>query len=295
MQRIAAISAHAGAVYCLEQGRQRNTFFSGSADKFVAEWNLHTFEQEKFTIKLEYTPYSLCYLKEKSRLLIGTSAGGIHVIDTTEKKEIRHLALHNQGIYDLKHIDTFDWFTAASGDGSISVWNTTDFSLVKKINLSSQKIRTIAVNTETNRLVVGCGEGNIYSISIPELEVVNTIKAHQGSVYALNFESNNVLLSGGKDAHLNLWDFNTLTNIKSIPAHNFAIYSIQVLSESNEWVTASRDKTIKRWNAQDYTVKQRIDKNSAGHINSVNTILKHSYNNYLITASDDRQILIWKQ
>ena len=46
MQRIAAISAHAGAVYCLEQGRQSNMFFSGSADKFVTEWNLHNFEQE---------------------------------------------------------------------------------------------------------------------------------------------------------------------------------------------------------------------------------------------------------
>jgi len=58
------------------------------------------------------------------------------------------------------------------------------------------------------------------------------------------------LLTGGRDAHLNIWQTDSYELIKSIPAHNWAIYDIVFNPDTTLFATASRDKTIKIWDAK---------------------------------------------
>jgi WD40 repeat protein len=58
--------------------------------------------------------------------------------------------------------------------------------------------------------------------------------------------------------------------------------------------TASRDKTVKIWDAENLKVLARIDKEkNEGHVNSVNT-LQWMSDEVLLTAGDDRSIIAWK-
>jgi WD40 repeat protein len=60
------------------------------------------------------------------------------------------------------------------------------------------------------------------------------------------------------------------------------------------FATASRDKTAKVWDAADAAFLFRLDKeNFSGHLNSVNSVLWLN-DDTLISASDDRSIIIWK-
>lgn len=103
------------------------------------------------------------------------------------------------------------------------------------------------------------------------------------------------LVSGGRDAHLNFWNVSDYTLIKSVPAHNFAIYDIVFSPDKSLFATASRDKTIKIWDAKtsDFLLRINIE-NSNGHTYSVNKLLWTSFNNYLISAGDDRKIRIFE-
>ena len=59
--------------------------------------------------------------------------------------------------------------------------------------------------------------------------------------------------------------------------------------------TASRDKTMKIWDANNFKLLKVIDTvRNGGHINSVNTLRWSKYNNWLISGSDDRSIIIWE-
>ena len=55
----------------------------------------------------------------------------------------------------------------------------------------------------------------------------------------------NFLLTGGRDGHLNIWQVGDYDMIKLIPAHEWAIYDIVYSPNSNLFATASRDKTLK--------------------------------------------------
>ena len=61
------------------------------------------------------------------------------------------------------------------------------------------------------------------------------------------------------------------------------------------FATASRDKTIKIWDSKTFEQLKVINKEKdRGYLNSVNKLIWSTYNNYLISAGDDRAIIIWE-
>ena len=102
------------------------------------------------------------------------------------------------------------------------------------------------------------------------------------------------LLTGGRGVNLNIWQVSDY-KIKSIPAHEWAIYDIVYSPDSNLLDTASRDKTLKIWDSKKFELLKVINKdNYDGHLNSVNKLTWSTYNNYLISAGEDRAIIIWE-
>ena len=331
IKKLAELTGHNGAVYALENSETENCFFSGSSDKIIAKWNLNTLSADKFAAQVPGIIYSLCFIKEKNVLLAGTSEGKIHVINLAEKKEIKILQNHNQPVFDIKASprpsskDREDILLSSGGDGVLSIISLEDFNTIKLIKLCNEKLR--AIDIFENTAAIACGDGMIRIIDLTVLKVVSEFSAHKDSVYCVKFSPDGTyLLSGGKDAHLNRWQF-PLTSIfdphplRSIPAHNYAIYSIVFSPDGKYFATASRDKTIKIWDTATFEVLVRINKeNHDGHINSVNKImwvrnpkslprsakalrvgekglsnssLGAGGDQLLISAGDDRKVMVW--
>ncbi|MEZ4722471.1 MAG: hypothetical protein R2813_11420 [Flavobacteriales bacterium] len=292
-KRLKTYQAHSGSLYALAEGRTNGTFFSGGADKVVAEWSLAKAEPNEFAIRTDHTIYSLLNLHSQT-LLIGTIVGGIHVIDLVEKREVRHLKLHDKGIFYFVSLREKQQVIACSADGSISVWNTLDWSLERHIRLSHEKIRRAAFNAEISVAAIACGDGTIQLLRTDHWEVTESIKAHEDGANSVAFLPDGTLLSGGKDALLKQWDPTSMVLLQAIPAHNFAIYDIVRLGDSELIATVSRDKTVKLWHPQDMQNPLRLDrKTHQAHLNSVNAGLWLETEQILLTCGDDRTIIAW--
>jgi len=75
----------------------------------------------------------------------------------------------------------------------------------------------------------------------------------------------------------------------------YAINDITKSKNEKLMVTASMDKSIKIWDSESLKLLKVIDKNrSAGHGTSVNKLVWSAYNDYIVSASDDRSISVWK-
>lgn len=297
IKRRAQLTGHSGPLYTVTPGNKGNTVFTGSGDQFVAEWNLETCEAEKFAVKMEATIYALCNIESLNLLLIGQAKGGIHVVDLAERKEVRFFTHHQQAIYDIQYLPSKNHFYALSGDGSFSVWDATEMQLLRTIPLCDEKLRNIAFSTDGNLAAIACGDGTIRIFDTDLHNELHTIEAHEKGASSVCFHPNGkTLISGGRDAHLRAWDVNNdFKEVLSIPAHNFTIYSIVFSKDGTLCATGSRDKTVKIWSAETFDLIQRLErKGHQGHFNSVNKLYWSDYNDYLVSVSDDRSMIVWE-
>jgi WD40 repeat protein len=291
------LTGHSGPIYAIAAGTMPNTVFTGSGDNFVASWNLGTMAGEKFAVKMESTVYSICHVAAQHLLLVGDSQGGIHIIDLEKKEEVRYFTHHSKGIYDLQYLPETGHFYAVSGDGSFSVWDLASLELLRTIPLCEEKLRDIAFSADGKTAAIACGDGTVRIFDTELHNELHTIAAHEIGANAVAFHPNGkFLVSGGRDAHLNVWNISeNYAQALSIPAHNFAIYSIAFSPDGTMCATGSRDKSVKIWDATSFDVMARLDRKShRGHLNSVNKIFWSADNDYLVSVSDDRSLIAWK-
>jgi WD40 repeat protein len=80
---------------------------------------------------------------------------------------------------------------------------------------------------------------------------------------------------------------------KSIAAHMFAVNHIAFHPEKPYFATASMDKSIKIWGADDFKLYKIInrEKGYASHQLSVNKLAWNGDN--LLSVSDDKRVIIW--
>lgn len=285
---------HQAAVYALEHGPTPETFFSAGSDRKVILWNVAT-DEHKVIAQIPAMIVSLCFLSKQNVLLVGQTGGGIHVLDLTEKKEIKLLAAHKSYVFDIKYNTEKRQFYVASGDGSISIWNAENFELIHQVKLTDEKNRQLTFSTKRNELAVGCGDGKVVLIDIVDLTIKKTLENDSGVNSLLYINEDQHLLVGLKNAHLAEWDLMMYQKVNEFPAHNWAIYSLKQLPNSTYIISASRDKTIKVWDVNTLKPLLRIQRpKSNGHTHSVNALLPLADNNYLISTGDDRRVKVWK-
>jgi len=294
VKHVATLTGHSGCVYAMDKGISEQTVYTGGSDRFIALWNLETLQAENFSASLPAPVYAICNIPEKKLLLAGTTTGSIHIIDLEKREEIRILQHHTAPIFDIKYSFKTNCFYTAGGDGNFAVCSLDTLSLIKIKKLSNQKVRGIDFNYTTSEIAVALGDCNILVFDLHTLNHKKDFIAHQFAANVVRYSPDGkFLLTGGKDAHLNIWQVGSYKLVQSIPAHNWAIYDIVFNPDATLFATASRDKTIKIWDAKTYQLLKRITKeNFEAHTHSVNKLLWSTYHNYLVSVGDDRMVMV---
>jgi len=283
------LTGHLAGIFalCVED---ENFIFSGGVDKHVIRWDINNIDNSKILIKSSEAVYSLYFHKDNNLLFIGTSTGKIHIIDLFQKKEIKLLKSHTDKVFDFLLFESY--LLSVSADGCLAFTNVNTLKTEQILQISNERIRSIDI--KNNLAVIACGDSNIKIIDLTTKLIIKSFKAHERSCNVVKFHpTNDTLLSGGWDAHLKLWDKN-FKLIKSIPAHNWAIYSIVFSADKKLFATGSRDKSIKVWDALNTEFPKSITyENLLGHQFSVNKLVWEEKSDVLFSAGDDRKIMIW--
>ncbi|MFT5834686.1 MAG: WD40 repeat protein [Cognaticolwellia sp.] len=295
VKQIAKLTGHKGSIYTIVQGSEPQKILSGAGDGWVIEWDLTNPEIAKVVAKVETNIFSMVYLKSKNWLAVGNMFGGLHWVDLNKKTDLKNIAFHEKGIFDIIEID--DHIYTVGGDGKLAKWNIETQEVVESIQLTNKSLRSIDYDDLGKRFVIGASDYSIYFLDI-NLNIKHKIEsAHENSIFTTKFvNKGTTLFSGSRDAHLKVWDLNeNFKNIKSQPAHLFTINNIAFHPTEPIFATASRDKMIKIWDLNNYKLLKVIDViKFGGHINSVNKLLWSTFNNLLISVSDDRTVIVWK-
>jgi len=145
-------------------------------------------------------------------------------------------------------------------------------------------------------MAVGFSDHCIRVFSLDDYQLKHEFKAHDNSVFALNYSPDEkFLMSGARDARLKAWSVRSnYIQTEEIVAHMYAINHLAFSPNGQYFATASMDKSIKVWDTATLQLLKVIDKGRhAGHGTSVNKLLWTPFNNQLVSASDDHSISVW--
>ena len=267
----------------------------GCGDGAVLTWRLSDPERITLTAQLPDAVFGALVLNERT-LALGTGAGELYIIDLQERIAMQRIKAHPAAIHAIATMHT-DRLATAGADGHLRTWIREDrrWTTERDLALSDGKLRGLAFSAEKGMIAVACGDGLVRVLETQLLNEACTFTGHVGGASAVAFHPvKPVLLSGGKDGFLRAWPLaGTADELLSIPAHRSAIYAVAFNGTGTRFVTASRDKTMKLWDAQGLDVAERLDARGGGHAHSVNAACW--LGNSVISGGDDRRLLCWDQ
>ena len=292
---MAKLIGHKSAVFAIDSGVKAQEILSAGGDGWVVKWNIDQPDIGNVIAKIDTNIFSLLHLKEHQLLVIGNRNGGVHWVDLKKPENTKNILHHSKGVFDIRLFG--DYVFSIGGGGKLTKWSIQERRAIESIKLSTASLRSMDYCFLKKELAVGASDKHIYFLDIDTFEFKRKIEnAHLNSVFAVKYSPDmKYLLSGGRDAQLRIWN---MENDQEIPmkyaAHMYTINSIAFHHKGNIFATASRDRTIKIWDAQNFDLLKVIESGKAeGHRASVNKLFWSDYNNYLISASDDRSLMIW--
>lgn len=315
VQKIAQLTGHNASIFALAAESGAQHFLSAAGDGWVVRWDLGNPASPtaslqrpqavgKLIAKVETQIFSMLNLPDYNKLVVGNMNGGVHWVDLENPEATKNIAHHQKGVFDILRVGE-SVFTIG-GEGKITRWSVGEGRSLESLHLSNQSLRCVDFlvrhnddgggSLSHNEIAIGASDNNIYLLNTDSLELKKTIKnAHDNSVFAVKYSPDGrYLLSGGRDAHLKIWDTkNDFQLVNAQPAHWFTINDLVFHPAGHWFATASRDKTIKIWDAKTFELLKVLDTIRDGcHVNSVNRLLW--LENFLISCSDDRSIIVWE-
>lgn len=287
IERIDTFSGHRGPVYALENGVD-SLFYSAGSDGWVVQWNLAKPDLGKVIAQIEGSVYAM-KLDDAGILWIGHNYEGIQGIQVADQTQVFAIPTKGLSIFSIAFVGPNAWI--GHNEGLITVVDMATKSVVKHIKASASSARCFCVLAD-DRVAVGYSDGFV-RVFDADFQLIHSFKAHDSSVFSLQSRGGE-LYSVGKDARIKRWsnDFQLLTEVIG---HIYAIHDIQFSPDGKWFATASMDKTVKVWESETLTLRKVLDASRhGGHKNSVNKLIWSSFDDLLVSASDDKNLSIWK-
>ncbi len=295
LRKLHHLTGHEAAVFALCPGFSHGKVLSGGGEGWIVEWDLEHPELGRLIARVETQVFSMAALPAHQMLVAGNMHGGVHWIDLDHQEATKNIAHHQKGTFAVLPVGE-EVFTIG-GEGRITRWAAPEGRTIESMHLSNQSLRSLAFSAGRNELAVGASDNSIYLLDAATLEIKHRIEAaHASSVFSVQYAPGDTyLLSGGRDAHLNAWSLNgEPQKIHSQPAHWYTINAIQFHPDGSSFATASRDKTIKIWDASDLQLLKVLETvRDQGHIRSVNALCWSPHRELLVSAGDDRSLIVW--
>lgn len=287
------LAAHSASIYAIE-AQGKGIFYTGGEDGNILQWDLSKPSEARALAKTQASIYVIKAIGP-NLLFIGTNNGESYVINSSDKHVVAEQHFGHT-VFDIQLLKSSTEAIVSLADGYVARIALPDLTILQKEKVANGHVRVIQQAPHSAHHLLGSSDGCIYTID-NELQRIDThLQSHADSVFSLQVVDEHHIFSGGKDAFLKHWSSKqgSLHEQNAVPAHLFTVNAIVKGPGPNEITTASRDKSIKIWDASTLLLQKVIDRSKVerASTHSVNRLV-YLNTHQLASVGDDRIVRVY--
>ncbi|KAF1912499.1 WD40-repeat-containing domain protein [Ampelomyces quisqualis] len=259
--------------------------------------------------------YALCcaFLPGDKIVVVGTKDGDIELYDIAASSQLDKIPAHEGAVWTMQvHPDGKSLITG-SADKSIKFWN---FEIVQeeipgtkrtmprlklvqsRILKVNDDVLSVQFSPDSRLLAVATLDNTVKVFFADSLKLFLNLYGHKLPVLNMSISSDSKLIATcSADKNVRIWGLDFGDCHKALFGHQDSIMQIGFIphpvdgDEKHIFFSASKDKTIKSWDADKFEQIQRFK----GHHGEIWAMTVARTGDFVVTASHDKSIRIWSK
>jgi hypothetical protein len=267
------LQGHEGAIRSIAFVGNTSVFYSSGSDGKILRWDLSASSKSFRTlIDNNFINRSLSISKNGRWLACGTTTTGIQLFNLNQTNAMpSYLEGHKGWVETLEFTSDSKGLFSSSTDNTIIYWD-----LIANTNTvflkSENKIRSLAVSPGGRFIVVGTDDGKVIRWNIDDKEKTILFQSDGNKIYTVSFNTSGSRIAfGDKNGYLRIMDTKTNTVTRTVAAHTAPIMDLDFSPDDRQIATASMDKSMRIWDAN--------------NLNNKPIILKEHGDNFILSVS----------
>ena len=236
------------------------------------------------------------FFSDSKKILYGTTNGFLTVVDVFNPFDMRtyHKLESKPSIRALQFNKDETFFLTGDKNGNVTYFkNNSGENFLKKnyIQLHNDTITDISFSINSTKFVTSSDDKTAKIVDFISAKNELIFK-HRSDVKSCEWNPyRNIVVSGGKDQLIEIWDPNSGMTIQTLHSHNNSINRIRFNQNGNWIISGSKDHTVK---VTDIRMMKELQV-CKGHDSEVNTLRWHpEHEDIFCSAGADQKIIYWK-
>lgn len=222
----------------------------------------------------------------------GDMNGEVFLLDLSNKEHKRFFNSEGYAINQIVTSSDNSQIFIAADDNLIKVWNSKDLSFIYQLAGHEERIFTIALSENGERLASSGADVVIKIWDLKEKKEKFSLEGHDDDVKCLVFLPNNkTVVSGSSDNSIKVWNTVKGTLKSTIEGHTGSVNCLALNIKKGLLISGSKDQTLREWKLKQLRNSDYLVGNKAPVL-ALSTIPNSNWSG-LITVGEEKFIRIW--
>ena len=243
------LRGHLGGIEAVAFSPDGQRLLSSGFDKTVRVWDVQTGTCLKVLQGHTAEVYSVAFLRDGKSAISGSTDGQIKIWDLATG-DCQKTLTDRSGPMHVRHIVPLPdgkRVLSAGGDGAFRLWDLGAGTCVRKWNGGSGAIWGLGLSTDGQRIVAAGDDHTLRAWNVAAGALPTVFQSRRQSHSIAFSPDGKCMASGCNWGFIELWDAATSEKVRTVQAHNGAIWQLAFSPDSKLLTSASFDGTAKIW------------------------------------------------